>query len=155
MLRSTYLVLVLVLILALAGCAPAAAPTAAPTGPGSAPSASAALNITGAVAKPQALALAALKAMPPAQVKAESPKQGMQEYSGVRLNALLDQAQPQASAAKLTLVASDGFSSEISLADVRKCADCLISFNADKLDAVMPGQATNTWVRGLVKIEVK
>ena len=148
--KLTRLLVALVLISAVAGCAPAATPTAAPAG-----GASAVFTIKGAVAKPQALTMDALKAMPAATIKAESPKAGVQEYTGVRLNALLDAAQPNAGAAGLTLVASDGFTSDVTLAEVRKCADCLISFNGDKLDAVMPGLATNTWVRGLVRIEVK
>lgn len=147
--KLTRLLVALVLISAVAGCAPAATPTAAPA------SGAAAFTIKGAVAKPQALTMEALKAMPSATIKAESPKAGVQEYTGVRLNGLLDAAQPNAGAAGLTLVASDGFTSDVTLAEVRKCADCMISFNGDKLDAVMPGLATNTWVRGLVRIEVK
>jgi hypothetical protein len=143
------LLVAFVLIITLAGCAPAASPPAAPA------SGAAAFTIKGAVAKPQALTMEALKAMPAVTIKAESPKAGVQEYTGVRLNALLDAAQPNAGAAGLTLVASDGFASDVTLAEVRKCADCLISINGDKVDAVMPGLATNTWVRGLIRIEVK
>jgi hypothetical protein len=147
--KTIQLALALVLITALAGCAPAATPAAAPA------TAGAALTISGAVAKSQSLTMDALKAMPSMKIKAESPKAGPQDYAGVRLNALLDLAQPNTGAANLTLVAGDGFMSDVTLAEVRKCADCLISINGDKLDAVMPGLATNTWVRGLIRIEVK
>ena len=133
----------------LAGCAPAATPTAAPA------NASAALTINRDAAKQQALTMDALKSMPSTKIKAEHPKQGLQYYAGPRLNALLDAAQPNASATRLTLVAGDGFTSDVTLADVRKCTDCLLSFNGDKLDAAMPGLPSNTWVRGLIRVEVK
>jgi hypothetical protein len=152
MTKSSHFVIALVLILGLAGCGSPATP-APPSGAPSTPAG--ALSITGSVAKPLSLTSEALKAMPSVKIKAEHPKLGMQEYTGVRLNALLDQAQPQSGAANLKLVAGDGFTSEVALADVRKCADCLLAFSGDKLDAVMPGQASNTWVRGLVAIEVK
>ncbi len=121
----------------------------------SAPSANAALTITGAVLKPQSLTLDALKGMLVVTITAQHPKLGNQSYQGVRLNALLDQAQPKPEATKLTLTASDAFSSDLTLADVRKCSDCLLSFNGSKLDAAMPGMASNTWVKDIVKIEVK
>lgn len=144
------LVLAMVLVLAVAGCAPAATPSAAPGAP-----ASAALRITGAVAKPLALDLAALKALPAAQIKAEHPKKGMQDYAGVRFSTLLAQAQPNSSAKTLAMTASDGFVGEIGLADLAKCADCMLAFNGSDLDAAMPGQASGTWVRSVVKIEIK
>ena len=59
---------------------------------------------------------------------------------GVRLNALLDQAKLKPNAAKLILTAADGFTAEVSVADARKCADCLIAFNKEgNLKTVMPG----------------
>jgi tungstate transport system substrate-binding protein len=117
---------------------------------------SAALTVTGAVDKEQKLALAALKGMSVVKLNLEHPKTGKQDYEGVRLNALLDLAQVKATATKLALTASDGFTSEVTLADARKCADCLIAINADgSLMSAMPGMASNTWVKNLVKLEVK
>jgi DMSO/TMAO reductase YedYZ molybdopterin-dependent catalytic subunit len=123
-------------------------PTAATTG-------NVALTIAGAVDNPQTLTLDALKAMQVVKITAEHPKKGMQDYEGVRLSALLDQAKVKDSATKLVLSSSDGFTTEVSLADARKCADCLLAFNAGKLDAVMPGMQSNFWARDVTKIEVK
>jgi len=133
---------------------PVATPTTAPT---SVPAAkgNAALAITGAVDKQQSLTLDALKAMQVVKLKAEHPKKGMQDYEGVRLNALLDQAQVKSSATKLLLTSSDGFTVQVTLTEARKCADCLLAFSADKLDAVMPGMPSNLWVKDVVKVEVK
>jgi hypothetical protein len=114
------------------------------------------LTITGAVDKSLTLDLAALKAMSPVKIKAEHPKQGMQDYEGVRLNALLDQAKVKETATKLVMTSGDGFVSEVPLADVKKCADCLIAFaDGGKFNAAMPGMASNFWAKDVVKIEVK
>ena len=120
------------------------------------PAAQGGLTITGAVDKSLTLDLAALKAMSPVKIKAEHPKQGMQDYEGVRLNALLDQAKVKETATKLVMTSGDGFVSEVPLADVKKCADCLIAFaDGGKFNAAMPGMASNFWAKDVVKIEVK
>jgi DMSO/TMAO reductase YedYZ molybdopterin-dependent catalytic subunit len=129
---------------------PTVAATSAPAAAGNA-----ALTIAGAVDKPQTLTMDALKGMQVVKITADRPKQGKQDYEGVRLNALLDQAQVKSSATKLILSSSDGFTTEVTLADARQCADCLLAFNAGKLDAVMPGMQSNFWARDVVKIEVK
>ena len=86
----------------------------------------------------------------------EHPKTDKADYQGVRLNALLDLAQVKSTATKLTFSASDGFAADVVLADARKCTDCLVAFGADgSLTTAMPGMASNTWVKSLVKIEAK
>jgi hypothetical protein len=115
----------------------------------------AALTITGVVVNPQTLTLDALKGMQVVTITADHPKQGTQTYQGIRLNALLDQAKVKDSATKLILSSSDGFTTEVSLADARKCSDCLLAFNAGKLNAIMPGMQSNFWARDVVKIELK
>jgi DMSO/TMAO reductase YedYZ molybdopterin-dependent catalytic subunit len=128
---------------------PSAVATAAPA------AGNAALTITGAVDKPQTWTLDALKGTTVVTITADHPKKGTQTYEGVRLNALLDQAQVKSGAAKLILYSSDGFTTEVTWADLRSCADCLLAFSAGKLDAVMPGMQSNFWARDVVKIEVK
>jgi DMSO/TMAO reductase YedYZ molybdopterin-dependent catalytic subunit len=119
------------------------------------PAGSFALTIIGAVDNPQFLKTEALKVMQAVKIKAEHPKQGMQDYEGVRLNALLDLASVKSSATKLVMTSSDGFVSEVMLADVRKCADCLLAYSDKKLNAAMPGMLSNFWAKDVVKIEVK
>ncbi len=113
------------------------------------------LTITGAVDNPQTWTMNALKGLPTAKITTDHPKQGTLSYEGVRLSVLLDQAKVKGGATKLALSSSDGFTSEVSLADVTRCADCLLAFNGGKLDAVMPGMQSNFWARDVVKIEVK
>jgi hypothetical protein len=130
---------------------PTAATTAAPGAAGPA-----ALTVTGAVEKELTLTMDALKAVGVVKLSAEHPKKGKQDYQGVRLNALLDLAKVKASAAKLLLISSDGYTIEVSLAEARKCADCLIAIGEDgKLSTAMPGMQSNYWSKDIVKIEVK
>jgi hypothetical protein len=107
------------------------------------------------VEKPQTFTLAALKGMTVVRIKAEHPKNGMQDYEGVRLSAVLDLVKPASSASKLTFSSGDGYSADVTLAEVRACTDCLLSFNAGKLDAVMPGLRSGLWARDLIKIQVQ
>jgi DMSO/TMAO reductase YedYZ molybdopterin-dependent catalytic subunit len=115
-----------------------------------------ALTITGAVDKELKLAMTALKGMEVVKVTADHPKTGTETDQGVRLNALLDQANVKADAKSLVFTAGDGYTAEVSLADARKCADCLIAFTEDgKLKTVMPGMASKAWVKDVLKIEAK
>jgi hypothetical protein len=126
------------------------APVAATTG------GAAALTVSGAVDKSLSLTLADLKAMEVVNLELEHPKKGILPYTGVRLNALLDMAGVKAGAATLACTASDGYKSEIALADVRACKDCLLAFEADgSLSLAMPGLASSAWAKALVSIELK
>lgn len=156
---SLFLLLVLV-----AGCQPTAAP-AAPTAvpatavpPTAAPAAggTAALVITGLVDKEASFTMDELHAMNVVTLEAEHPKKGKQTNTGVRLNELLALAGPKAEAKTLEFLAGDGFTGEAPMADVLACADCLVAFNeSGQLKSVMPGMASNLWVKDVIKITLK
>jgi hypothetical protein len=55
----------------------------------------------------------------------------------------------------VVITAVDGYVSEVSLADTRKCADCLLAFDNGKLNAVMPGMESSFWVKDVARVEVK
>jgi tungstate transport system substrate-binding protein len=115
-----------------------------------------ALTITGLVEKELALKMSDLKSMEVVKLEVEHPKKGKTPYEGVRLNTLLSQIKVKPEAKKLVLIASDGFTAEVALADVLKCADCLIAFgDGGKLHAAMPGMESNAWVKDVIKIEIK
>ena len=115
------------------------------------------LVIVGLVDEPLGLTEAGLREMVVAQITAEHPKKGQQEYEGVRLNALLDQVGVQSDATKLVITANDGFTARVFLAEVRDCADCLVAFTEDPgtFRMVMPALPSNVWIKGVVKIEIK
>jgi hypothetical protein len=77
-------------------------------------------------------------------------------YTGVSVNALLEMAGAQADAANIVFVADDGYTSEISLADVQACQDCIVSFrNQGGFSMVMPGFDGKAQVKGVVEIQVQ
>lgn len=115
------------------------------------------LTVTGAVNNELKLTYSDLKAMKVVTLTLEHPKNGPTEYTGVRLNDILNEAGIKAGAGSVTLTASDGFTNEIDLATVQACADCLVAFDPASpgvYSAAMPGQSAKAWVKGLVTITV-
>ncbi|MBK8417308.1 molybdopterin-dependent oxidoreductase [Candidatus Villigracilis saccharophilus] len=100
---------------------------------------------------------AALREMEVLKINAEHPKQGKQDYEGVSLNALLDLAGVKDGATTLVFMAADGYTSEVSLEEVRACTECLVGFTntLEKFKMVMPNFPSSAWAKDLVKIEVK
>ena len=83
-------------------------------------------------------------------------KDEMEDYTGVRLNDLLEMAKPKADAEKVKLVAGDGYTIELPLADLTACKDCLIGFNEEgTLKSIMPGMESMFWAKDLVEIVVE
>jgi tungstate transport system substrate-binding protein len=77
-------------------------------------------------------------------------------YTGVSLNKLLDMAGPAADASTVVYVADDGYTAEVSLAEVQACEDCIASFrNQGGFSIVMPGFPGNLQVKGVIEIQVK
>jgi tungstate transport system substrate-binding protein len=113
------------------------------------------LTINGAVTQELTLSEAGLRGMEVVKITAEHPKNGPGEYEGVRLNTLLDQAGVQDGAIKVILTASDGFSTEVPMADIKACTDCLVGFgDPGAFNMVMPGMSGKAWIKGIVQIEV-
>ena len=167
--RTISLVLSLLTLIAilLSACGPAAtstpvSPTAVP--PTTIPSTAVpptsepvTLTVTGAVNTELQLTDTALHALPVITLTLEHPKNGATEYTGVRLNDVLNQAGIKDVAGTITLTASDGFSNTLDLATVQACTDCLIAFDPAApgvYNAAMPGQSGKSWVKNLVSIAV-
>jgi len=114
------------------------------------------LTIKGMVNQELTLKDAELRAMEIVTINAEG-KNGPQDFQGVLLNALLDQAGIKDGAVKLTFTASDNYSSEVSLSDVRDCPKALLAFmeTPGAYMIVLPEQPTSTWVKNVIQIEVK
>ena len=84
-------------------------------------------------------------------------KNGPQDFQGVLLNPLLDQAGLKDGATKLVFTASDNYSAEVNLSDVRDCPKALLAFmdTPGMYMIVLPDQPTSTWVKNVILIEVK
>jgi DMSO/TMAO reductase YedYZ molybdopterin-dependent catalytic subunit len=115
------------------------------------------LTVIGLVDNPLALSEADLRAMDVVEITAEHPKRGQQEYEGVLLSALFDRAGVQSDANKMVMVAGDGYTAEIFMAEVLDCADCLVGFTntPGKLKMVLPGLPSNVWVKGVVQLRIE
>jgi len=113
--------------------------------------------LTGLVDQELSFMEADLRAMEVLKITAEHPKKGKEDYEGVSLNALLDLAGVKDGATTLVITASDDYSSEVSLSDVRGCADCLLGFTntPEKFKMVMPNLPSSAWVKDVIRIEVK
>lgn len=115
----------------------------------------AAFAITGLVSEQKGWTVEALQAMGPVKLTVEHPKKGAQDVEGIRLNALLGLAGPQAAAKTLVLTAEDGYTIEADLEAVRACPDCLVALDEEGLKAVMPGFESGFWVKDIISVEVK
>jgi len=90
-------------------------------------------------------------------INAKHPKKDeMVDYTGVRLNDLMAMAKPKTNAQKVKLVAGDGYTIEVPLADLTACKDCLLAFDDDgTLKSVMPGMEGMFWAKDLVQVVVE
>jgi hypothetical protein len=78
------------------------------------------------------------------------------DYTGVSFNTLLEKAGVKGDATTLVLVADDGYTAEITWAEVKGCADCIVALREEGgFRAVLPGFPGNVQVRGLVEIQVQ
>jgi DMSO/TMAO reductase YedYZ molybdopterin-dependent catalytic subunit len=166
--RTTLLVLSVFALMAilLSACEPTATPTPVPPTatavpptavPPTATPGPVTLTITGAVNNELQLTDSALHGMTVVTLNLVHPKNGAADYTGVRLNDLLNQAGIKTGAATVTLTASDGYTADIDLAAVQACTDCLVAFDPATpgvYNAAMPGQSSKAWVKGLVSITV-
>jgi hypothetical protein len=122
-----------------------------------APAATGSLVITGLVNQEMGFMEADLRALDVLTINAEHPKNGKQDFDGVSLNALLDMAVVKDGAKILFVTSADGYTTEVSLSDVRACTNCLLGFTntAEKFKLVMPNLPSGTWAKDVIKIEVK
>jgi hypothetical protein len=115
-------------------------------------------TVTGMVNTELQLSDSTLHKMNVVTLNLSHPKNGAADYTGVRLNDLINKAGLKSGAATVTLTGSDGYSFDFDLPTVQACADCLVAFDAANpgvYSSAMPGQSGKAWVKGLVSITVK
>jgi DMSO/TMAO reductase YedYZ molybdopterin-dependent catalytic subunit len=139
---------------------PVAAETTAPVetepaGTETAEVSGAGLVITGLVENELTLDEEGLRAMEVVKITAET-KKGKQDFEGVRLSDLLEQAKVKPAAKKLVFTAADGFKAEVFLAEINNCSDCLVGFTdtPGMFTMVLPGLPGSVWVKDVIKIEI-
>ena len=115
----------------------------------------AALTVTGMVDSDVGWTADELQGMETMDVEVENKEGGMDAYTGVSINALLEEASVQGDASMVELIASDGYSVEVDLGEIQACDNCIVAFDDDSFRSVLPGFPRNTGVKGLVEINVK
>jgi DMSO/TMAO reductase YedYZ molybdopterin-dependent catalytic subunit len=116
----------------------------------------AALKITGNVENEIGWTEEKVRSMDTIQAESTNKQGETSTYTGVPVNDLLGKAGPKADATTLVLVADDGYSAEVPLADVQACEDCIVSFREQGgFSTVLPGFPGNAQVKGVVEIQVK
>jgi len=77
-------------------------------------------------------------------------------YTGVPITALLDEAGMKDGTTTVVFVAEDGFTSEVTLEELKACTNCIVAFEDDgTLRTVMPGFSGKQQVKGVIEIQVK
>jgi len=114
--------------------------------------ASGAIKVDGMVDDPVGLTYGRLQNMGPVTATVEHPKNGPTEYTGVRFSTLFALLGVQGDATTMKMIASDGYSWSVALADVEAEADAMISLSEGKLNAVLPGQSSKAWVKDVVEL---
>jgi iron complex transport system substrate-binding protein len=132
----------IVVALVTSGCTGRGA-TPMQTPPTSTPAAGAPLLDVGG----EAMTMADLEGLPEVEVEAEGTS-----YTGIRIVDVLEAA-GAADASSIELVASDGYSAELAVADLDD--QSILAFDDDgTMDAVLPGQSKGGWVKDTVTIAV-
>lgn len=139
--RLIFLSLIVVALVASGCTGRGATPTLVP--PTSTPAAGAPVLDVGG----EAMTMADLEGLPEVEVEAEGTS-----YTGVRIVDVLEAA-GAAGAGSIELVASDGYSAELAVADLDDRS--ILAFDDDgTIDAVLPGQSKGGWVKDTVTITV-
>jgi hypothetical protein len=152
--RKTWSLLITLVLLAaiLTSCGSTPEPTQVPE-----PTASAegiALRITGPATE-LAWTEDELKAMDTVDVDYTDKDGVVTTYTGVPMNTLLEMA-GAGEGANLVLVAGDGYTAEIALADVQSCDNCVVAFDPEgRLRSVLPEQSGKVQVKDLIEIQIQ
>ncbi len=116
----------------------------------------AALKITGAVSNEVGWSEDALKAMNTVNAEYTNKDGETSTFAGIPVNTLLEQAGVDSGAMSLVFVADDGFESEVDLAEVGACADCIVAPRDEGgFSMVMPGFSSKAQVKGVIEIKVQ
>lgn len=114
------------------------------------------VEVTGLVDTPATLTADDLRALAQATVKATDRDGVEQEYSGVLLSTLWTKVGVQATAQSVVFTGGDGYTAEVTLTELNADPDALIVIDeGDALRNIIPTLRPRTWVKGLVKIEIK
>jgi hypothetical protein len=122
------------------------------------------LNVTGLVENPLILNWTTILAMPKTTVEAplicvDAPTQGLNaNWTGVKLQTVLEAAHPSQDAIKVAFYAADGYTTDLPVETARR-DDILLSYEKDgtplnDLRLVVPGKWGYKWISQITRIEL-
>jgi DMSO/TMAO reductase YedYZ molybdopterin-dependent catalytic subunit len=105
---------------------------------------------------PASLTLDAFNKLDQIEIKAKDKGGAEQTYKGMPVAALLKQAGAKSGATKMVFTGWDGYTAELTLADLQADKDAIITADANGAFCnIIPTQMPKVWVKGLVKIDVQ
>ena len=139
----------LIVLAMLVGCG------GSPAGDGE-PAEETALQVTGNVENEMAWTEEEVRSMDTIESQRENNEGELSTYTGVPIEALLEEAGVPNDATTVTFVAEDDYTADVELAEVMACNDCIVSFrNQGGFSIVMPGYSGKLQVKGVVEIQVE
>jgi len=87
-------------------------------------------------------------------VTADDPELGSTKYEGVRLSDILNYVGVQPDAKIVVITGADGTTTQVTLADLSSDA-LLVVADDNSMSTVMPGMASEAWVKDVVKMKLK
>ena len=115
----------------------------------------AALSINGSVSTEKSWTMNELESMDTMNVDYTGKDGETTTYTGVPVNALLDEAGVASGATTLTFVASDDYSADAELSEIQACNNCVVAFDDGSLRMVMPEFSGKLQVKNVIEIQVK
>lgn len=114
------------------------------------------VEVTGLVDTPTTFSADDLKALDQVTVKVTDRDGVEQEYSGVPLSTIWTKVGVQAAAQSVVFIGGDGYSKEVTLAELNADPDAMITVDeSGALRNIIPTLRPGNWVKGLVQLEVK
>ncbi len=101
------------------------------------------------------LSMQDLLAMSVVNLNITHPKGDQIDVTGVLMKEILGAIEIPDGATTVSLIASDGYSSEVPIAEVMACETCLVGWDEKILRTYMPGFESSSWVKDLAIIEIK
>jgi hypothetical protein len=117
--------------------------------------ASTALKVTGSVDEEIGWTEEEVRAMTTIEAQSTNKEGETETHTGVLITTLLEAAGVKSGATAVAFVADDGFTAEVTLAEVQECADCIVAFrDSGGFSTVLPGFPGKVQVKGVIEIQV-
>lgn len=118
--------------------------------------ADAAVKVTGKVAQEMGWTEAQLKEMATVEAEVTNRAGETETFVGVPIKALVAEAKAQEGASLVVLIASDGYTAELPLADLNACDTCVVAAqDGGGFRSAMPGMPGRMGVKDLIEIQVQ